>query len=287
MKPHDLVSAQDVSSACGGRRSAPRRSPHRSSAREARIAKPARYAFDSKNGVTRGGEARLTTAVALVRGAGVRLLLQTLAEVVWGERTYLGLRSELGELPPPRPAKFEIRMEPRECPGFDGFADELRRARGRDCLQVVLLRRLCEAGVRELHVATAPDGSPAYCQWVVGESNQDLLHAHSPGRHPRLARHEVLLEGAYTFTRFRGLGLMADGMWQLLTKARDAGARSAITYVATESVPALRGCARVGFAPDHVRHNVRRLGRTRSFVRPVDDELLELWAAATAPKGRA
>ncbi len=217
----------------------------------------------------------------------MRLLLQTLAEVVWGERTYLGLRSELGELPPPRPAKFEIRMEPRECPGFDGFADELRRARGRDCLQVVLLRRLCEAGVRELHVATAPDGSPAYCQWVVGESNQDLLHAHSPGRHPRLARHEVLLEGAYTFTRFRGLGLMADGMWQLLTKARDAGARSAITYVATESVPALRGCARVGFAPDHVRHNVRRLGRTRSFVRPVDDELLELWAAATAPKGRA
>jgi hypothetical protein len=232
-------------------------------------------------------ETRLMTATALVRGAGAQLLLETLAHLAWGERTYLGLRSELGALPPPRPAKFEIRMEPRECPAFVGFGDELRRARGRDCLQVVLLRRLCDAGVRELHVATAPDGSPAYCQWLVDESNQDLLHAHSPGRHPTLAPNEVLLEGAYTFTRFRGLGLMANGMWQLLAKARDAGARSAITYVGTDSVPALRGCARVGFAPDHVRDNLRRLSRTRSFMRPVDDEVLDLWAVATAPKARA
>jgi hypothetical protein len=231
-------------------------------------------------------EKRLTTATALVRGAGARLLLETLTELAWGERTYLGLRCELGTLPPPRPAKLEIRMEPQGCPAFDGFVDELRRARGSDCLQVVLLRRLCDAGVGELHVATAPDGSPAYCQWLVGASNQELLRARSPGRHPTLAPDEVLLEGAYTFTRFRGLGLMANGMWQLLAKARDGGARSAITYVGTDSVPALRGCARVGFAPDHARHNVRRLGRTRSLVRPLDEEGLRLWAAATAPRTR-
>jgi hypothetical protein len=232
-------------------------------------------------------ENRLKTAIALVRGAGARLLFERLAELAWGDRTYLGLRCELGALPPPRPAKLEIRMEPHESPAFDGFVEELRRARGADCLQVVLLRRLCDAGVQGLHVATAPDGSPAYCQWLVGASNQELLHARSPGRHPTLAPNEVLLEGAYTFTRFRGLGLMANGMWQLLAKARDGGARSAITYVGTDSVPALRGCERVGFAPDHVRHNVRRLGRTRSFTRPVDEEGLDLWTAATAPRARA
>lgn len=226
------------------------------------------------------------SAVSLARGVGPRLLAQTLARRVWGSQDYFGLRSDLSALPPPRRAKLEITMEPRDCPAFDGFADELALVKGPNHLQVVFLRQMCDAGVKTLHVATGPDGSAAYCQWLISVADQERLHAHLPGRLPMLGPNDVLLEGAYTFARFRGLGLMAEGMWQLLEMARNNGAEAAITYVRTDSVPALRGCAHVGFVPDHVRHNVRRLGRTRSIVRPVDGEVRRLWAAATAPKSR-
>ena len=222
-----------------------------------------------------------TSWISLVRAVGPRLLLEKLAEQTWGSSTNLGLRCDLRSLPPRRPAKIEIAMEPRDCRSFGGFADELQWAKGADCLQVLLLRRLGNAGVRTLHVASDQDGAPTYCQWLVGAGDQQPIDAHSPGRYPRLGPNEVLLEGAFTFTRFRGLGLMADGMWQLLRKARDGGAESAITYVAADNVPALRGCAHVGFLPDHVRLNTQRFGRTRSVFRPVDEETLAAWAAAT------
>jgi hypothetical protein len=222
--------------------------------------------------------------IAIARGAGPRLLLEKVVERTWSSSVSFGLRCDLRSLPPHRPGRIEITMEPRDCPGYDGFVDELARVKGSNYLYVRGEQRMCDAGVRTLHVATAPDGSPAYSQWLVRPREQHLIDAHFPGSYTRLEPGEVLLEGAYTFSRFRGMSLMADGMWQLLAKARDGGAESALTYVATDNVPSLRGCAGVGFVPDHLRRTVRRFGRRRNVFLRLDDQPLELWAAATAPR---
>ena len=97
--------------------------------------------------------------------------------------------------------------------------------------------------------------------------DQDLIGASGAGKYAKLAGGEVLLEGAYTFTRFRGVGAMADGMWQLLAMARRDGARCAFTYVADDNIPSLRGCANVGFVADHVHFSVRRLVATNGDPR--------------------
>jgi hypothetical protein len=222
--------------------------------------------------------------IAIARGTGPRLLLEKVAERTWGGSLSFGLRCDLRSLPERRPARIEITMEPRECPGYNGFADELARVKGASYLYVRGEQRMCDAGVRTLHVATAPDGSPAYTQWLVRPEERHLIDAHIPGSYSKLEPGEVLLEGAYTFSRFRGMSLMADGMSQLLAKAREGGADSALTYVATDNVPSLRGCAAVGFAPDHLRRTDRRLGRRRNVFLPLDRAALELWAAATAPR---
>jgi hypothetical protein len=109
------------------------------------------------------------------------------------------------------------------------------------------------------------------------------MNEHSPGVHDALAVHEVLLEGAYTFRAFRGIGAMADGMGQLLRIARDEGHEAAITYVGADNVPSLRGCARVGFVLDHVRRNKRVLGVHRSERSASDAEARAAWEAAIAP----
>jgi hypothetical protein len=78
------------------------------------------------------------------------------------------------------------------------------------------------------------------------------------------------------------MGAMADGMAQLLRIAAAEGATSALTYVAIDNVPSLRGCANVGFDLDHVRVSVRRLGRRRGFTHNPDADASLAWRNATA-----
>jgi RimJ/RimL family protein N-acetyltransferase len=209
-------------------------------------------------------------------GTGAELL----REGLWHRKTFLGLRCDLTRLPEVRPARLALTMQPEPLASFSGFEEELRRSSGRDSVELLLRIQSCESGVSTLYVARAEDGRPAYAQWLIRPQEQERLHAHAPGSYAPLGGDEVLLEGAYTFGEFRRLGLMADGMAQLLRYAREEGFRSAITYVATTNVASLRGCAACGFEPDHVRISERRLGRRRSRPEPLSPQARSAWAEA-------
>ena len=222
--------------------------------------------------------------ITFLRRVGPGLTLKTLAEQGWYTKRFLGLRADLSDLPDVRPAKEPIKMERRDPKTYTGFERELARVGGSDYIEVLFRIWSCNAGVETLYAADGADGEPAYAQWLVRAREQDLIHAHTPGRYSRLADDEVLLEGAYTFSGFRRMGMMADGMAQLLRIARDEGARAAITYVGADNPASLRGCANVGFALDHVRYNERRLARRRSVMDAADPEAEAIWTAATAPR---
>lgn len=222
--------------------------------------------------------------VTVARHAGARVILRTLAEQAWGDKRFFGLRADLTQIPDVRPAAFPITMQATDARTFRGFRDELDRVDGDDYVQVLLRTMTCEAGIETLYVATDEHGRPAYAQWLTSAGEQEAVHEHSPGRYPVLGDDEALLEGAYTFLDFRRLGMMADGMVQLLKIARDEGCTAAYTYVEDDNIPSLRGCANVGFTLDHVRHNHRRLGRHSSdHEEPTAGDRAQ-WARATAPK---
>ena len=219
----------------------------------------------------------------LVRQAGFRVASKGAADRLSSRRVYLGLRCDLGELPEPRPAKVAVEMVARDAPAFGGFNAELRHATGNDYVQVLLRTWMCTNDVRTLYVAEADDGTPIYAQWMVRQADQWRLEAGTPDAHDDLAEDEVLLEGAYTFVAFRGVGAMAVGMGQLLRIARDEGHAAAITYVRDDNIPSLRGCARVGFVLDHVRVNSTRLGRGRSDRAEIEPSAQRAWDAAVGP----
>ncbi|MDP9223593.1 MAG: hypothetical protein M3P18_07000 [Actinomycetota bacterium] len=199
-------------------------------------------------------------------------------------RVMLGLRCDLATLAEVRPAKLTTVMIPQDSRQFRGFHEELSRVTGRAYVDTVVRTRFGEAGIQTLFVSDH-DGEPTYAQWLIRPSDQGLLHSYEPENYPQLSPDEVLLEGAYTFVRFRRLGLMNDGMRQLLVVARDEGHSAAITYVGAENVASLRGCANVGFVLDHVRYEARRPGRPRAVVKEPDEQMRGIWAAATAPRG--
>ena len=221
-------------------------------------------------------------AFSHLRSLGMRDAAGLVGEQLWYTKSFFGLAASLQTLPVTRPAKIPVVMRSTDPATFDGFDRELHDATGADYAQLLLRQGLCRAGITELYVAENPDGDAIYTQWLTRAQGQEQLHAHAPGRYPTLSEDEVLLEGAYTFSRFRQLGAMRDGMSQLLQIARDEGKTIAFTYVETHNVPSLRGCADVGFRTDHMRGSIRRLGRRRGFRRPVNEDDLSLWQQATA-----
>jgi hypothetical protein len=228
------------------------------------------------------GATLIRNAPSHLRRVGRETTFEVLREQIWWKKWFLGLSCELNALPEVRPAAFDLRMVPAKLSEFDGFEHELRSARGRDYVELLLREQLRKAAVETLFVG-AVDGVPAYVQWLIRPSDQHLIHAQTPG-HPQLAADEVLLEGAYTFDGFRRMGAMADGMAQLLVVARDEGMRRAFTYVPANNIPSLRGCAAVGFDVDHSRWSIRRLGRRRTEMRVLDDDARAVWVAAVKPR---
>ena len=177
-------------------------------------------------------------------------------------------------------------MEPHDPPSFTGFDDELPRVSDGDAIEVAQRQSFCAAGVRTLYVAVDDSDAPIYAQWLVRREEQEALHHATDDLFPQLGEGEALVEGAYTFLNYRKFGAMADGMNQLLVRAREAGDRTVFTYVARENIPSLRGCANVGFVPDHLRHDVRRLGLRRVRRVPLDEPSKALWANAVKPRER-
>ena len=209
------------------------------------------------------------------------LALGTLHRQTWFTRRFLCLRADLHALPAPTIAAIRTVMEPRGR-DFDGFERELSRADGTDWLESFVRSRMLEAGIPTLYAACVGDGEPIYCQWLVRAKDWPLLDAHKPGRYAPLADDEVILENAFTFSRYRKLGTMSDGMGQLLRIAAEGGATSALTYVAEDNLASLKGCHRVGFELHRVRENTRRPWGRTSMFRPIDELAREAWRRAAA-----
>lgn len=194
-----------------------------------------------------------------------------------------GLRCDLERLPPLKAASIPLTLECRDG-HFTGFEAELGRTTGADYGRTLRRRRLHEQGVRSMHVAVGDDGVPVYVQWLVAPRDQHLLDEHGSDFWPPLKPDEVLVEFAYTFAPFRGLGVMGDAMRRLLGVGEQLGARWALTYVRDENVPSLRGCAKVGFELDHVRTTRARLGARRDRIQPPSAAERRAWEQATAPR---
>lgn len=121
-----------------------------------------------------------------------------------------------------------------------------------------------ESGLSTCYVATNQENEICYMQWMVDSSQNELVSRQFTGLCPPLGEDEMLLEWAYTFKRFRGLGIMASAMAQISAKGAEAGARWLYTYVAVDNIASLKGCRHAGYRPFQLRTEKWR------FLRSVD-----------------
>lgn len=131
--------------------------------------------------------------------------------------------------------------------------------------------RMTRANLATCYVAVGDDDRPYYVQWLIGSSENKKIHELFDNRFPALGANEMLLEGAFTLEAWRGKGIMAAAMSEIAGRAGDSDAQCVITFVMSDNVPSLKGCAKAGFVPFLVRRDRWRFFRRRSVFSPLPE----------------
>jgi RimJ/RimL family protein N-acetyltransferase len=209
-------------------------------------------------------------ATALLRQGDFREVSSIVRTKVWRSEHAWGLRRDLAvPFPAPKaviplsvrlagPGDLETLLDPDE----PGITQAERRDR-------ISRQHLLHSGFSSCFVAVTGDDQPCFIQWMIPAGENRILRHAFNGLFPTLAEGEMLLEGAYTPATFRGQRIMPAAMALIAEQAGERGANRVLTFVGSDNVASLKGCARAGFTPYVSRRAVHTLGFRRMEFEPL------------------
>jgi acetyltransferase-like isoleucine patch superfamily enzyme/GNAT superfamily N-acetyltransferase len=191
-------------------------------------------------------------------------ILKELARRFYSDEASYILRRDLMRPLQPRPTtKIPIRIRPMSPSDLPVLIRERPR-------RLPVLR----SNIPSCYLAIAEDGSICFMQWVIQADQQNRFRPYFKGELAAYESDTLLFEFSYTPERFRGHGIMAAALAEIIEQASPRGARSAITYVRTDNVASLKSCARAGFRPYMLRTESWRGFRLRQAFRVLEQPAL-------------
>jgi hypothetical protein len=194
--------------------------------------------------------AKLKIVGTLAKEGDLLELGKRVIKLVWSTDEFYILRRDLRVPLIPHPqARIPIRT---------------RRLLASDMPQIItehpsgLLMGVLRSGIPQCYVATTESDALCYLQWLISPENREYLQSIRFSEMYGFGDDSVVLEFAYTFRRFRGLGIMGAALADIA--AEDKRAIWAWTYVPRSNVASLRGCRRAGFLPYRVSFSRWRCG---------------------------
>jgi hypothetical protein len=176
------------------------------------------------------GMRALSTAGRLYGAQGLYAVLRT--KLYWRAQ-FVRFKVDLAQWPE--------RSRPREgVEAREGTFDELNRFRESHPQAPIQFYADRTHGGHRFYLGLC-DGRIGHISWVYDESDRV--------RQMRLQAGEIMLEGAFTFSDFRGRGLLAAVECAALDDARREGKRAAYTHVSVDNRASLRGVWKTGFRP--------------------------------------
>ena len=183
-----------------------------------------------------------TLLLMVLKGEKSDIFRELASRLYSDEASYI-LRRDLTCPLVPRPtAKIPIRIRPLEPNDLPALIRERPR-------RLPALR----STIPSCYLATTEDGSICFMQWIIQADQQNRFRPYFKGELAAYEKDTVLFEFSYTFERFRGHGIMAAALAEIIERAAPPDARWAITYVKTDNVASLKSCARAGFRPYMLR----------------------------------
>jgi RimJ/RimL family protein N-acetyltransferase len=187
-------------------------------------------------------------AILLLRIGGPLPLLLQLKRQLYSRAIFLGLKKDLHLIHPGIRCEVDYTLQLASEDDIEEMLRGARRESSRSSYELVQRKWFYDSGFRNCYMARAVHtGELCYMQWMISMTDSPILSGRLSGRFPSLGQHEVLLENAYTFERYRGKRLMPSVQLRLAEIAREKGLTRMVTYVREDNIPSLKGCERAGF----------------------------------------
>jgi hypothetical protein len=205
----------------------------------------------------RGGQALKTPIIAIAkicanmvrvyRTLGLRGLLSLLVSRLYSVNHYYLLGKNLSE-PQERPATAGKKSPLREITkdDIDLIENSLDTLDKEDRKEVLARLFFYWSGFRNCYVVQA-GADIAYLQWIIFPSENHIIKEQYSTKFYPLADTQVVVENAFTFPRYRGLGYLTYGTTALLDLARSFGYRYAICYIRKDRIASLNDFTQMGF----------------------------------------
>ncbi|OGO23739.1 MAG: hypothetical protein A2144_05180 [Chloroflexi bacterium RBG_16_50_9] len=185
----------------------------------------------------------------LLKIAGFRVFLEQLKRQVYSRETQVGLDLKLQEANVPvHQAKIKYNLS---LASEKDIEEALQKAgsESKESVQKLLYRKwLYESGFRNWYIArTADTGDICYMESVI--DSEDYKHADGDFSNwlPELKEGEALVEGAYTFEKYRGQKLSTAVSVDLVQIYKKKGFSRILTYIEKNNIPPQKVVEAVGF----------------------------------------
>ena len=185
----------------------------------------------------------------LLKYGGIVVCVKQLLRFIYSTETQLGFALDLQEI---TPSSIEARIPYDLRLATDKDMDEvLQKAETEDkqSAQKLIFRNwLYKDGYRNCYVARSVDtGELGFIQTVIHPEENRNVGGTFRSWFPELKEDEILLEGAYTFEKYRGNRLHPAVLSDILRIYKEKGYNRMIAHIDKNNSSAIKGAERVGF----------------------------------------
>ncbi|MGC8490560.1 MAG: hypothetical protein ACP5SH_02370 [Syntrophobacteraceae bacterium] len=198
-----------------------------------------------------------------VRCLGFRGVSGILLDRLVSLNNFYILQKSLSSVAAPNPHRMQLPISKIEEKDWHEILEQAY------CLDIVSRREILSRArffrndFRNCYGVRSKTGSIAHIQWIVFPEENDAISAHYRRHFKPLEPNEIMLENAFTFPRFRGIGLLRYATRHLLNLAGELGYKKATAYVLFENCASLNELIPLGFSIRKVVREYRFLGLTR------------------------
>jgi ribosomal protein S18 acetylase RimI-like enzyme len=123
-----------------------------------------------------------------------------------------------------------------------------------------------KSGFTNCYAAVTSEGEVAYLQWLIYPSENALIENKYSRIFSPLREDQVMIENAFTFPKFRGMGLLSYVTNALLNIAKEAGYKSVVTYIRKDKIASLNEVFKMGFKITKLITEYKFLGVTKRLL---------------------
>lgn len=149
---------------------------------------------------------------------------------------------------------------------IDEITSQMKTFSANDKKEIIVRLFFYLSGFKNCYIARSIKGEIMYMQWIIYPNENEIIERFYLNRFKLLKKNQILLENAFTFPRYRGLGLFAAVTSDLLQKSKDEGYKGAIAYIRKNALDSLNEFFKQGFKLNAIIREYKILGMTKRML---------------------